>query len=117
MKKVSNHHLGWKKHKLEEKVIECFPFYSVVSALNLTVIDYFSLDIEGAELAILKTIPFNLILIRVFSIEFDLVNRVPGQDRELRKIMRDNGYNFAQDTSTGMARDYIFVHKSVQTRK
>ncbi len=33
-------------------------------------IDYFSLDVEGAELAILKTIPFERLYIDVLSLEY-----------------------------------------------
>ena len=45
--------------------VHCFPFYSVMRALNRTKVDYFSLDVEGSELAILKTIPFDEIEITV----------------------------------------------------
>lgn len=44
---------------------QCFPIYAILSALNLTTVDYFSLDIEGAELDVLKTIPWNKVLIKV----------------------------------------------------
>ena len=42
-----------------EILVQCFPLYSVLMALNNPHIDYFSLDIEGAEAAILKTVPWN----------------------------------------------------------
>ena len=38
--------------------LQCFPLYSVLQALGLPTVDYFSLDIEGAEYQVLKTIPF-----------------------------------------------------------
>jgi len=38
---------------------QCFPIFSLLSALDVKVVDYFSLDIEGAELAVLKTFPFD----------------------------------------------------------
>ena len=44
---------------------ECFPLYSLLLAMNQTVVDYFSLDIEGIELRVLKAIPFHLITIKV----------------------------------------------------
>ena len=37
---------------------QCFPLQSLLRAANLTSIDYFSLDVEGLELKILKTFPF-----------------------------------------------------------
>jgi len=48
--------------------VQCFPFYTYLLALNVTVIDYFSLDVEGSELNVLKTIPFDKIDIRVSSV-------------------------------------------------
>ncbi len=45
--------------------VECFPLYSILLAINQTVVDYFSLDIEGIELRILRAIPFDLLTIKV----------------------------------------------------
>ena len=48
----------------QSKVL-CFPFYSVLLAMGNPVVDYFSLDVEGAELQILKTIPWDKVDIKV----------------------------------------------------
>jgi hypothetical protein len=48
--------------------VQCFPLYSILSALNRTTVDYFSLDIEGDELAVLKTIPWNHVHIQVHGL-------------------------------------------------
>jgi hypothetical protein len=45
--------------------IQCFPFYSVLLAVGQTQIDFFSLDVEGHELKILKTIPWHKVDIKV----------------------------------------------------
>lgn len=45
--------------------VQCFPLYTYLLALNVTVIDYFSLDVEGSELNVIKTIPFDKIDIKV----------------------------------------------------
>ena len=45
--------------------VQCFPIYSILAALNRTTVDYFSLDIEGDELSVLKTIPWDSVDIRV----------------------------------------------------
>ena len=45
--------------------VQCFPFYSILLAIGLTQIDYFSLDIEGDELQVLKTVPWNRVDIKV----------------------------------------------------
>lgn len=45
----------------------CYPLYSLLAAINQTKVDYFSLDVEGFELDILKTIPFEQVEITVRS--------------------------------------------------
>ena len=45
--------------------MSCLPLYSILMAFNNPTIDYFSLDVEGSELAILKTIPWDKVDIRV----------------------------------------------------
>lgn len=45
--------------------VQCFPLYSYLLALNRTRVDYFSLDVEGSELDVLRTIPFEKLDIRV----------------------------------------------------
>ena len=47
----------------------CFPFHTIMLALNRTKIDYLSLDVEGWELPILKTIPYDKIDISVITVE------------------------------------------------
>ena len=48
--------------------IQCFPLYSVLLAVNRTSVDYFSLDIEGHELKVLKTIPWHKVDIKVIKL-------------------------------------------------
>lgn len=44
---------------------QCFPLYSILLAINRTQIDYFSFDVEGYEPAILRTIPWHKVDIKV----------------------------------------------------
>lgn len=44
---------------------QCFPLYSMLLAMERTHVDYFSLDVEGYEPYILKTIPFDKLNITV----------------------------------------------------
>ncbi|XP_053391647.1 uncharacterized protein LOC128554390 [Mercenaria mercenaria] len=44
--------------------VQCFPLYSILLALNQLKVDYFSLDVEGAEEPVLDTIPWD-------KVEFD----------------------------------------------
>ena len=45
--------------------VVCLPLYSIVHALGRNSIDFFSLDVEGYELEVLKTIPFEQLDIKV----------------------------------------------------
>ncbi|CAK9291877.1 unnamed protein product [Gordionus sp. m RMFG-2023] len=53
-------------------LVQCLPLYSILLAIDppMVEIDYFSLDVDGPELEILKTIPWNKVNIKVLSIEF-----------------------------------------------
>ncbi len=46
--------------------MQCFPLFSVLLAMGNPQVDYLSLDVEGTELGILKTIPFDKVLFWVF---------------------------------------------------
>lgn len=50
--------------------VQCLPLYSILKAIGVTYIDDFSLDIEGAELEVLYTLPLDKITIDVFSIKY-----------------------------------------------
>jgi hypothetical protein len=45
--------------------VQCLPLYSVLLAVKRTTVDVFSLDVEGNELEVLKTIPFDKVDIKV----------------------------------------------------
>ena len=66
-------------------------------------IDYFSLDVEGSELAILKTIPFDKLNINIMSVE---VNHFPeAEKKEIKDLMDDNGYDLVKYISQ---QDFLF---------
>ena len=58
-----------KKIASDENPTQCFPLYSLLLALNQTRVDFLSLDIEGDELYVLKTIPFDKVDIRMMTVE------------------------------------------------
>ena len=45
--------------------MQCFPLYSILLALNQLTVDFFSLDIEGDELRVLQTIPFDKVRVQL----------------------------------------------------
>ena len=87
----------------------CFPLFSILQAIGQHHVDYFSLDVEGAELPILRAIPWNKINVNVISIETNSIGEVfPGSMHELRTLMFKNGFKLYQKTSI----DELYVKKS-----
>ena len=56
------------KRKANQVEVQCLTVYSLMLALNRTTIDYFSLDVEGVELEVLQTIPWDKVNIKVGQI-------------------------------------------------
>ncbi|KAK4326640.1 hypothetical protein Pmani_002850 [Petrolisthes manimaculis] len=50
-------------------VINVFPLYTLLKALDFTVVDFFSLDVESDEMKILQTIPWDKIKFRLIVME------------------------------------------------
>ncbi len=50
--------------------VQCFPLYSILLAIGQTTVDFFGLDVEGAEYKILKTIPWHKVDIKVRLFHF-----------------------------------------------
>lgn len=93
-------------------LVQCFPFHHLMAALNVTTVNYFSLDIEGYELEVLKTIPFDEINIETLSVEFA---HVEVGKKELIDFMSSKGYyvySFVVRTDH-LAHDIIFVKKDI----
>ena len=43
----------------------CLPLYSILLSIGNPTVDYFSLDVEGAEMGILKAVPWDKVDIKV----------------------------------------------------
>lgn len=82
--------------------VKCFPLYSLLLAMNVTNIDYLSLETGGTELQVLETIPFERVRIRVINVH------LYSQDTEndtLKKFLATKNYVFAKN----IAKNYIFI--------
>jgi hypothetical protein len=93
------------------KVVPCFPFETILTALNRSRVDYFSLDVEGFELPILKSIDWQRIDIQVLSVEF---NR--GKDKTAYvEYMESQGYKTLKElhNEAFYAHDFIFVNQQL----
>lgn len=108
--------LDWMKQKhiaKHEKPTQCFPLYSLLLALNQTRVDFLSLDIEGDELYVLKTIPFEKVDIRMMTVE---VAHEKGGEDSVRSYLRGKGYESLIKISRwdGQANDIIFRKRGLQ---
>ena len=79
------------------------------SPLNRYPVDYISsLDIEGAEMPVLRTIPWDKLDISVILIEVTQAGRLfEGSKEELRKFLESRGYQHFKDIGF----DQIYVKK------
>ncbi|KAJ9583010.1 hypothetical protein L9F63_022626, partial [Diploptera punctata] len=111
--KISKYHPGHKETGYVD--VQCFPLYSYLLALNRTTIDYFSLDVEGNELEVLKTIPFEKLDIRTMSVEF--IHGVEGKDT-LQKFVENQGYVLHSEVrhENNLANDFIFIKSSIANK-
>ncbi|PNF23080.1 hypothetical protein B7P43_G09128 [Cryptotermes secundus] len=108
--KISDYPPGYKEFGYVD--VQCFPLYSYLLALNRTTVDYFSLDVEGSELDVLRTVPFEKLDIRTMSVEF--VHVKEGKN-VLRKFVERKGYVLHSEVirENNLANDFIFVKSSV----
>lgn len=94
--------------------VPCFTLQTLMLALNRTHIDYLSLDVEGLELEVLKTIPFQKLTITAITVEY---NHVPGGRTGLINYMERKGYKMYKNIHKiskkhGLyARDLMFVER------
>jgi hypothetical protein len=73
--------------------IICMPFRRIFEApllRHVQHIDFFSLDVEGAELSALTTFPFEKITVSVWAVEADMHS--PAKNAKVRKMLKQHGY-------------------------
>ncbi|CAL4064427.1 unnamed protein product [Meganyctiphanes norvegica] len=82
----------------------CFPLEAYLIALNVTTVDLLSLDIQGGEFEVLKTIPWEMYHFRLIVVE-DMNEDV---NMELIRFMKSKGFNLIDI----LVEDYIFYNMS-----
>ena len=102
--------------------MQCLPLYSLILAAGNPTVNYFILDIEGAELQVLKTLPWDQVDIEVISVETDLAGMVmEGSREEIIEFMESVGYTHAEHSNSwshvnNMPKDDMFVRNDVARR-
>jgi len=88
--------------------VQCFPLYTILMALGNPKVDFISLDIEGAELPVLKTIPWDKVNIRALMIEVNHMGKVfEGSLEDLETYLDESGYKFYKKVEI----DSIYIRK------
>ena len=88
----------------------CIPIRSILAAMGNPKVDYFSLDVEGVELDVLKNIPWSKVDIDIFSIEVTGNGR---DEHEVNEFMRTSGYTKVVSELGGA--DDIFVRNDFRS--
>lgn len=97
-KEIKQHGGSYRKIK-----VPCFTLNEILTKANVTEVDYCSIDTEGNESEIIKSINFSKFSFNVFSIEWNY-----GSQKEITNFFKQK--NFAKVCTTGC--DIIFVNKS-----
>ncbi|XP_032788643.2 uncharacterized protein LOC116925994 isoform X2 [Daphnia magna] len=95
-----------KKDTTDVYKMQCFPLYSLLIAVGRTRVDYFSLDVEGAEYKILKTIPWAKVDIKTLTVEW---NHVPEGEEGITRLMESNKFIKFGLFSMRFSRDVVYV--------
>jgi FkbM family methyltransferase len=72
--------------------VECLPLAHVFQAIKVSHVNYFVLDVEGAELNILQSIDWDLTKFDVIVVETDRNSRRPGFAEDVAAFMLTKGY-------------------------
>ena len=73
--------------------MQCLPLYSLLLALGNPTVDFLSLDIEGAEFQVLKTIPWDKVDIRALSVETQFAGDVlDGSQKDIFELLTSVGF-------------------------
>ena len=89
--------------------MQCMPIYSLLLAIGNPTVDFLSLDIEGAEYQVLRTIPWDKVDIRALSVETQFAGDVlAGSRKDIFDLLLGVGFSHLGS----LARDDIFVRLS-----
>ncbi|XP_046641070.1 protein Star-like [Daphnia pulicaria] len=99
------------QHKDTENIykMQCFPLYSILLAIGRTDVDYFGLDVEGAEYKILKTIPWHKVNMKTVTAEW---NHVTEGEPGLTRLMESNKFTKTGLISNYYTREVVYIQNS-----
>ncbi len=86
------------------QVVPCLPLSLILKKFQVSEIDFWSLDVEGAELQVLQTFDFDAVRINVVCIEAD--GHDSERDAEVIALMQSKGYIYQES----LLRNAWFTH-------
>jgi len=93
---------------------QCFPLFSYLKALDYPTVNLLSLDIEGAEFGVLKTVPWDKVDIEVLLIELiHAGSHFKGSREEIHQFLLSKNYVYLGTISV----DDVFVRKDLLKSK
>lgn len=72
--------------------LPCSPLGAILREAGVDHVDFFSLDVEGAEFIVMQTIDWSAVTFGVVMVELD--GKAPSKDIAVRKMLRANGYAY-----------------------
>ena len=97
---------GTRANAKAELVVPCVPLQYMLDRFGVHDIDFFSLDVEGAELEVLKTIDFGRTRISVILVEMD--GRHQAKDDQVTQLLHHQGFTEVKRLELTV----IFQHRS-----
>ncbi|XP_069949709.1 protein Star-like [Cherax quadricarinatus] len=98
-------------------MVQCFPLHSYLLALNITTVDFLSLDIQGSEREVLESL-LQKVVVRAVGVEhYAAANTIrEGKifDRGFISYMKDAGYHFIDVDQNS---EYFFILEADSTLK
>jgi len=100
--------------------MQCIPLYTLIKAAGNPRINLLILDVEGADLLVLETIPWDKVDIEVMSIETDLIGQSVGgkTQMDLIRYVERQGYKMFEhreeiNAVTGLYQNHLFVREDI----
>lgn len=90
MAALNQRHVSALAGGIEVRELACVPLSQILAEASISKVDFFSLDCEGGELDVLRTIDWHAVTFDVIMVEQDSKNAT--KDEEIRGLLRQNGY-------------------------
>ena len=104
MPEVNKHYLPNRHGTLRK--LKCTPLGTILQEAGVDHVDFFSLDVEGAELIVLETINWSAVTFDILMVELDGKNAT--KDVEVRQLLRSKGFRF-DDVTGAFCRAEVWI--------